>query len=139
MRAASWVLGYHGCDEAVLAGEMELLPSENDWDWLGTGIYFWEHNAKRALNWAEDAKVHPEFFPGAVKEPFVVGAVIDLGNCLDVLESDSIRTVSEAHEELRRLLSELGVPMPKNSGVAPDRVVRRLDCAVINYVHDMRA
>jgi hypothetical protein len=46
MQTPTWVLGYHGCDrevgEAVLAGETELLPSENDWDWLGTGIYFCE-------------------------------------------------------------------------------------------------
>ena len=42
MRTPTWVLGYHGCDrevgEAVLAGETTLRPSENDWDWLGTGI-----------------------------------------------------------------------------------------------------
>jgi hypothetical protein len=45
--SSSFVLGYHGCDkkvgERVLAGE-RLKPSENEYDWLGHGIYFWEAN-----------------------------------------------------------------------------------------------
>ena len=36
---------FHGCDkdvsEAVLSGQATLQPSENDYDWLGNGIYFW--------------------------------------------------------------------------------------------------
>jgi len=44
MRQTGWVLGYHGCDEelgeAVLRAEEVLLPSTNDYDWLGEGIYF---------------------------------------------------------------------------------------------------
>jgi hypothetical protein len=42
---AGFVLAYHGCDLAV--GERLLdgdafKPSNNDYDWLGPGIYFWE-------------------------------------------------------------------------------------------------
>ena len=66
MRTPTWLLGYHGCDrevgEAVLAGQTELLVSENDWDWLGPGIYFWENSDRRALDWARYAKKSPEFF-----------------------------------------------------------------------------
>ena len=62
MKAPSFVLGYHGCDsevgERVLAGEMELKPSTNPYDWLGTGIYFWENNPGRALAWARMAARH---------------------------------------------------------------------------------
>jgi hypothetical protein len=40
------IIGYHSCDREiglkVLNGETQLLPSNNDWDWLGGGIYFWE-------------------------------------------------------------------------------------------------
>lgn len=40
------VIGYHGCDAAtadvVLSGNYSLQPSDNDYDWLGKGIYFWE-------------------------------------------------------------------------------------------------
>ena len=142
MRTPTWVLGYHGCNrevgEAVLAGETTLRPSENDWDWLGTGIYFWENSARRASDWSEYAAANPQFFSTALKVPFVVGAVIDLGDCLDLLEAESIRLVKETHDELQRLLTSLDAPMPANTGAEPDRVVRRLDCAVINYLHDTR-
>ena len=41
----SFILGFHGCDrslgEAILAGKTQHLNrSENDYDWLGHGIYF---------------------------------------------------------------------------------------------------
>lgn len=55
-RFARIVIGYHGCtkafarklmlEEAAIEG---WRPSENDWDWLGHGIYFWEHSPARAL------------------------------------------------------------------------------------------
>ena len=40
----SFVLGFHGCDakvgEAILRGNKpHLTPSENEYDWLGHGIY----------------------------------------------------------------------------------------------------
>ena len=42
MRSAALVLGYHGCDgkvgERILGGGGHLQPSENDCDWLGSGI-----------------------------------------------------------------------------------------------------
>lgn len=48
-----FVLGYHGCDEtvaqAVIAGHARLRPSENSYDWLGHGMYFWENNPARAM------------------------------------------------------------------------------------------
>jgi hypothetical protein len=142
MRTPTWVLGYHGCDravgEAVLAGETTLRVSENEWDWLGTGIYFWENSAQRALDWAEFAKAHPQYFNTPVKEPFTIGAVIDLGNCLDLLEAASIRIVKEAHEDLEEIFRFSESPLPINEGKSPDHVIRRLDCAVINHLHESR-
>ena len=47
-RRSNLVIGFHGCDqsvvEKVIAGKTELLASTNDYDWLGSGIYFWENN-----------------------------------------------------------------------------------------------
>ena len=64
----------------VTTGASPLLPSEKAYDWLGSGIYFWENDPERALEWAiQKAEA------GAYKEPFVVGAIIDLGNCLDLI------------------------------------------------------
>ena len=143
MRTPTWVLEIsrlrsREVGEGVLTGRAVLRASENDWDWLGKGIYFWENKASRALEWAKFAKANPKLLRTFVKEPFVVGAVNDLGNCLDLLEAESIRVVKETHEELRQLFAVAGSTLPVNTGAKPDRVVRRLDCAVINYVHEMR-
>jgi len=52
----SFVLGFHGCDEAlaerVFAGKATLQASQNDYGWLGHGIYFWENNPERAMDYA---------------------------------------------------------------------------------------
>lgn len=53
-----------------------------NYDWLGTGVYFWEHGAKRALRFAHDQKKR-----GKVKNPTVIGALIQLGNCFDLLDT----------------------------------------------------
>jgi len=52
------VLGFHGCDkevgEALLRSPNgHLDASANAWDWLGSGIYFWENDPKRALEFAK--------------------------------------------------------------------------------------
>ena len=42
----SFVLGYHGCEKSLgmkaVNGEVELLKSKGDFDWLGPGVYIWE-------------------------------------------------------------------------------------------------
>ena len=79
-----FVLGYHGCDqttgESLLAGSL-FKPSENDYDWLGSGIYFWEANPLRGIDYAREAMKRRG---SRITKPSVVGAVIDLGNCLDL-------------------------------------------------------
>ena len=53
------ILAFHGCDEAtyrkVLYEHEKLKPSNNPYDWLGNGIYFWEDSVERAWQWAEAA------------------------------------------------------------------------------------
>jgi hypothetical protein len=50
------VLGFHGCDrrfgEQVLSGKKNLHFSRNQYDWLGSGIYFWEDDENRAAEFA---------------------------------------------------------------------------------------
>lgn len=81
--ATSFVLGYHGCDaavaECVLAGRQALRLSTNDYDWLGDGIYVWEHNASRAYEFACQIRDRPYTKRHKIKRPAVVGAIIDLG------------------------------------------------------------
>ena len=73
-RRSNLVVGFHGCDksvvDAVIAGKTELLASTNDYDWLGSGIYFWENNEDRAWQWAKQLSTRKS---SNVKEPAVIG------------------------------------------------------------------
>jgi len=78
--STSFVLGFHGCDRET--GERLLLnqpfqPSENSYDWLGSGIYFWEANPDRAWEWAKQRADRILKNEGRKTEPFVVGAVVE--------------------------------------------------------------
>lgn len=131
------IIGYHSCDrdigKKVLNGEAILNPSNNDWDWLGGGIYFWEQNPSRALEYAIEVANGSQFNKVKIKNPFVLGAIIELGNCLNLVESQSLQILEEAYCGLEKLLSEAGKKMPKNVNNN-----RKLDCAVIRYVHQSR-
>ena len=136
------VIGHHGCDrtlaEAVVTRRATLHPSRNDYDWLGNGIYFWENNPHRAREWAVSDRKHGTGRTGKMREPFVIGAIIDPGNCLDLLEAESIAVVEESHAGLVRAYSAANLKVPQNTTSDGELVVRRLDCAVINHVHQLR-
>lgn len=144
MKTGVIVLGYHGCDQAVgesiLAGETSLKLSKNKHDWLGHGIYFWENNPKRAWDWAKFMSTSSAF-KGRVNEPFAIGAAIDLGNCLDLTESESLGLVKASYQELAFMNEIFEIPLPENKSSHQgdeDLVKRYLDCAVINNVHALR-
>jgi hypothetical protein len=57
----SFVYGFHGIDKEaayqILNNKAQFLPSRNKYDWLGSGIYFWENNLSRAKQYAiQDSK-----------------------------------------------------------------------------------
>jgi hypothetical protein len=132
------VIGYHSCDKdvglKVLSGEEDLISSENDWDWLGGGVYFWEQNPQRALDYAEEVAAGSQFNKKKITTPFVLGAIIQLGNCLNLIESESLSILESAHSGLEQVINTTGEKMPTNKGNN-----RKLDCAVIRYVHQSRA
>ena len=129
--ATTFILGYHGCDrevgERILAGE-QIHPSDNEYDWLGPGAYFWEADPDRGLSFAREAQSRS----AKIEHPFVVGAVIELGHCLDFTTEASIRHAVAAHERVMEAFSKLGVDPPRNS---PDLLRRDLDCAVVRMIH----
>lgn len=131
--STTFVLGYHGCDKRIadglLAGE-SFRPSENDYDWLGHGVYFWETNPARALDFARELK----FRNKTIETPYVVGAVIDLGHCLDLTSTTGINALENGYQSFRQFVSTSQTQMPENSG-GFDLLLRRLDCAVINHIH----
>jgi hypothetical protein len=133
-------LAYHGC--ARETGEKLLLneafrPSENDYDWLGSGIYFWEANPDRAYDWALHHAERVSQRSGIIVEPFVVGAVIDLGFCLDLIGTNGLRAVEEAYGLYSAAIAASGGQIPENVG-GSDLLLRKLDCAVINFLHGAR-
>ncbi len=144
-RLPGLILGYHGCDravgDAVLSGKTELRASNNTYDWLGHGIYFWEHNPTRANEWARLLQSKPRQGRRQIQKPMVLGAVIDLGVCLNLLDSKFLSQLPNAYEKLRTLHDHLNSPMPENKtlGGSTDLLLRHLDCAVIETLHQFRA
>lgn len=144
-----FIIGYSGCDrdlgEAALAspGANGLASSNNGYDWLGTGVYFWENDPVRAYQWAVEAKVRHEKrnketgAPIRIRRPFVVGAVIRLGACLDFTTREGVELVKEGyqacltdHENL--LLENPDIKLPENTG-DDDMKGRYLDFHIINF------
>lgn len=137
------VLGFHGCDKSVRDDVVAkkgvvLKPSNNDYDWLGNGVYFWENNYKRALDFAKFLKDHtPHNKKQIIKEPSVIGAVIDLGFCLDLLDSEYLNLLKEGYNLLRVSKEKFGLEIPRNLPLVKggDLIKRYLDCAVIETIH----
>src|SRR5438105_876991 len=125
------VVGYHGCTEEfareLLLGTKAIhdwQPSTNVWDWLGHGIYFWEHSPERALRWAKEQGARKGFTPA------VVGAVIQLGRCFDLLNEAITQLLARSYQQLAQTFAEKGIPLPQNRG--SEAKLRDLDCLVIN-------
>jgi hypothetical protein len=109
------IVGYHGTSRAraeQIVRNQSFNSSRNNHDWLGHGMYFWEHAPKQAKWWAERR------FKG---DAAVVASMIRLGNCLDMLDPDNCRLLSDFHDVLVRD----GVALPENHNTRKYR-----DCAV---------
>lgn len=113
-----FVYGFHGCNKSVaralLSGKDIMLSSDNDYDWLGSGIYFWEEAPSRAFLWAKKKFGN---------EASVVGAKIRLGHCLNLMDVEAYGALREAYEVLKASGRVLPVNTPH---------YHRLDCLVIN-------
>lgn len=128
------VFGFHGCDittyEAVLYNHKNLKKSDNIYDWLGNGIYFWENSYQRAYDWACRNTRY--------ENPAVLGAVIDLGYCLNLTDYHSSEVLRRGYEILKTSYDIMGADMPRNriSKTRKDVLLRDLDCAVIQQIHE---
>lgn len=131
------VYGFHGMDKEaalrILNHESEFRHSNNAYDWLGSGVYFWENNYERARQYAvEDSSRRGS----SIKEPFVLGAVLELGNCLDLLDQRYNDLIRVAYKQLKESLEAEGKALPENRNFGTsdfDFKARELDCAVIRY------
>lgn len=128
-------LGFHGCEkdlaQDIILKRKPMKPSENSYDWLGSGIYFWENDPFRAYEFARDVK--------GCAEPFVIGAILDLGYCLDLtcranvnlLTSIWKNIVEPSYREGRLRANKPG----RNKGENGELMLRFLDRFVIETLH----
>ena len=119
------VLAFHGTSrkvaEKILSGQSELKSSSHSWEWLGDGVYFWENAPERALRWAIEREK---------EEPTVIGAIIQVGRCLNLMDKSSNLPVIQAYERVSKLFDANRIPLPENNGKFHYR-----DAIVLNYVH----
>lgn len=133
------VIGYHGCDQStcdqLINNQSEIQISTNPYDWLGNGFYFWENDYQRALDWALSKKKR-----GRIKDPAVVGAAINLGNCCDLLYSPHQQYLKPYYKTLEEKYFQLNLTLPKNENIPSDqhgqKLLRNLDCALIEHMHE---
>jgi hypothetical protein len=133
----SIVLGYHGTDLEtglqILLGKKSMSPSENSWDWLGSGLYFWENDSERAFEYAENVSKNTQFATAKIKTPFVLGAIIDLKFCLNLTNIGSTPVLKEVYQDLSKYYENLDEKPPQNNGGN-----RKLDNQVFRTIHSSR-
>lgn len=140
------ILAFHGCDASVvkkvLNGEEKLSFSKNDYDWLGFGNYFWDNSPSRALQFAKMLQKYPNTNNNTkITKPAVIGAILNLGYCLDLLDYSNLTLLKLGYDILIQKNTESGEPIPINHGGITknkDLLFRNLDCAVIETLHQVR-
>jgi hypothetical protein len=115
------VIGFHGTRRKTvkqLVRGIAFDPSENTDDWLGHGIYFWEHAPQQAWWWAERR---------FGKEAAVVGAVLRLGQCLDLLDPKNSEILMLENQKVVADFAARGMRLPQNANNHKYR-----DCLIFN-------
>jgi len=133
------IIGFHGCEldvrNALLNNPDTIKISTEPYDWLGHGMYFWENNYDRALQWAEDKKKR-----GTLKKPSVIGAILHLGYCCDLLDSRYVQILRAYFQVMAYSYKTLEKKLPINKDLPNDRhkdkIFRELDCAAIEFMHE---
>ena len=136
------LLGYHGCDrgvaERILAGEDELNESSANHDWLGPGVYFWVDSPALAFGWACHVNATR---PKTIRAPYVIGAYINPGLCLNLTDLAITRELQRTYKEWETIVKIAGKQLPSNE-MDPDSgefVNRQRDCAFLQFIHATRA
>jgi len=121
------IVAYHGTTayhaDRLVAGH-PFKPSDNSDDWLGHGVYFWEYAPKQAWWWAEKFK--------KLEKPAVVGAMIRLGNCLDLLDPANVQSLKALHAAMMQKWHQTDAEIPENGNQH-----KNLDCAIFNHYYSL--
>lgn len=148
MKSAHCLVAYHGCD-AVVRDDLvtqrlkKLDHSQNQYDWLGPGAYFFEGDLKRALLFAEASAAYPEkmFTQRPIATPAAVGVVLCVSSWLDMTTQEGLGEFSLALEGMTVAFQNEGKNLPVNRPAADDDadiIYRALDSAVFSFMHEIR-
>jgi len=135
------IVGYHGCShefaEGIVSGRIPPTRwdySENEYDWLGRGVYFWEDAPGRAWQWAEQR--HRQ-------NSAVVAVELTLGTCVDLGDTEFVPLLRMSYEDIIETYqsSEPPIPLPENEPlprgnrpVDEDLKLRKLDRLVVDHL-----
>jgi hypothetical protein len=119
--------GYHGTSATHAAVVLRdgFLPSDNDYDCLGDGVYFFEDGLAQAAAWA--TRAHPS-------DPAVVQADVRLEDCMDLKDTVGwVPLLAQVHDEVLRVSRERGLPLPRQTSSTHrlDRVVIEVTVAIL--------
>ena len=113
--------GFHGTSieaaDSILSNGFTI--SQNSYDWLGDGVYFFQDAPLRAREWALERHGN-----GAM----TLKARIRLADCMDFLDVMWASLLSDFYDEFLGHLKLSSIPLPAQTTGA-----HRLDSAVINY------
>jgi hypothetical protein len=146
-----YLLGFHGCLKSTgtkIKVGSDFIHSQNKYDWLGHGIYFWENNLSRAIDWAKQSskkesnifKRWLDRYPNMLSkdaeqhakdyfEPCVLGVVVDMiGNWIDLMDANHTQHLQKIAKDYIQSKQQLGQSIPNNKGVS-----RELDCDIVNH------
>jgi hypothetical protein len=124
-----WVYGYHGTSrsraERILVEGFR--PSTNGYDWLGTGVYFWQDAPNHALLWARQ---------NYQEEAIVIKSRLRLDStCIDLLDMpqvDNPNFWTDSYNEFTEMCRRAGRSLPEQNPDIPGK--RYLDCSFFDYL-----
>jgi hypothetical protein len=86
------------------------------------------------LQWAKDREKK-----GEIEKASVIGAILTLDYCLDFTDSRYIGMINSYYLLMKSYYNQIGKELPKNKDPKfdphKDKIIRELDCAVIEYMH----
>jgi hypothetical protein len=125
MRESIEVVGYHGTStaNAIAILDRGFRVSDNDYDWLGEGVYFFQDAPLRAWQWA--AEQHPQ-------DPAVIRSVIRLENAIDLFDIKWFPVLKSAYQTFKQKYERNNLPLPYQSPARSK--AHRLDCEFFDYI-----
>ena len=98
------IMAVHFRQRKLFVSDGAFRLSENNYDWLGKGVYFWEYAPYRALEWARLIGLQQG------EEPAVLGATIRLGNCVNLMDIQHHADLVATHDLLVALHGDNSLP-----------------------------